>query len=208
MTRTVAVGIQSRLHTDALQGVEARASVEELLAPGSPSLMSAIGTKRTRSSPKPMTAHRLKADLEAAAKRAQRVCDAPLIDYVQLSEIGGGSSHQRTCLRWEISLLSGKIQGISAHSAPKTVQGSVFRTINQCVKAKFPTQKNREFFRENSEFPLRIRECRMSMRGVVTHQVRLNGICRTTANIDAREFRNLASPSLTVTTPDGARFWD
>ena len=89
MTRTVAVGIQSLLHTDALQGVEARASVEELLAPGPPSLMSAIGTKRTRSSPKPMTAHRLKADLEAAAKRAQRVCDAPLIDYVQLSEIGG-----------------------------------------------------------------------------------------------------------------------
>ena len=63
----------------------------------------------------------------------------------------------------ENSLLSGKIQGISADSAPETIQGSVFRTINQWVAAKFPTQWNREFFRENSEFPRRIRECRMSM---------------------------------------------
>jgi len=62
----------------------------------------------------------------------------------------------------EFSLLSGKVQGISAASAAGTGSGSVFRTINQMVAAKFPTQKNRELSRENSEFPQRIRECRMS----------------------------------------------
>jgi len=56
------------------------------------------------------------------------------------------------------SLFSGKIQGISADSAPGTGSGSVFRTINQVVAAKFPTQKNREFSRENSECPQHIKE--------------------------------------------------
>jgi hypothetical protein len=55
------------------------------------------------------------------------------------------------------SLLNGKVQGISADSAAGTGSGSVFRTINQVVAAKFPKQKNREFSRENSEFPQGIR---------------------------------------------------
>ena len=46
----------------------------------------------------------------------------------------------------EFSLLSGKVQGISADSAAGTV-GSAFRTINQVVAAKFPRQQNREFSR-------------------------------------------------------------
>ena len=93
--------------------------------------------------------------------------------YAIISGRESSLQKQRTSWRWgqssanaslnENSLLSGKIQGISADSAPETIQGSVFRTINQWVAAKFPTQWNREFFRENSEFPRRIRECRMSM---------------------------------------------
>jgi hypothetical protein len=46
----------------------------------------------------------------------------------------------------ENSLLGGKIQGISADSASGMEFGSVIRTINQAVAAKFPKQKNREFF--------------------------------------------------------------
>ena len=75
---------------------------------------------------------------------------------------GGGGSHQRTRLCGEFSLLSGKVQGISAYSAAGMGSGPVFRTINQVFAAKFPKQKNREFSRENREFPQRIRECPMS----------------------------------------------
>ena len=79
-----------------------------------------------------------------------------------IKNTGGGSSHRRTRLRPLDSLFQGKIQGISADSAAGTGTGAVFRTINQVVAAKFPKQKNREFSRENSEFPQRVRECPMS----------------------------------------------
>jgi hypothetical protein len=62
----------------------------------------------------------------------------------------------------EFSLLSGKVQGISADSAEGTCTGSAFRTINQVLAAKFPKQRNRDFSRENSECPQRNRECPMS----------------------------------------------
>ena len=62
----------------------------------------------------------------------------------------GGGSHRRTCLRWTISLLSGKIQGIFADSAPETVRGFAFRTINQTVTAKFPNQENGPELRHRS----------------------------------------------------------
>jgi hypothetical protein len=56
----------------------------------------------------------------------------------------------------------GKYSEFLLETAAEAGPGSVFRTINQIVTAKFPTQKNREFSRENSEFPQRIRECPMS----------------------------------------------
>src|SRR5680860_720524 len=87
-----------------------------------------------------------------------------IILYYQVFSSWRRKQSSANASQWEISLLRGKIQGISTDSAPETVQGSVFRTINQLVTAKFPTQQNREFSRENSEFPQRIRECRMSMR--------------------------------------------
>ena len=51
--------------------------------------MSAIGTKRTISASKLTSAHRLEADVEADARRLQRVRDAPLTDtssYQKLAE--------------------------------------------------------------------------------------------------------------------------
>jgi len=63
----------------------------------------------------------------------------------------------------KVSLLRGKVQGISADSAAGTGSGSVFWTINQAVATKFPKQKNREFSRQNSEFFQRIREGSISM---------------------------------------------
>ena len=53
------------------------------------------------------------------------------------------------------SLIRGKIQGISSISGPWRVLGP--SNLNRLV-AKFPTQQNREFNRENSEFFLRNRE--------------------------------------------------
>ena len=53
------------------------------------------------------------------------------------------------------SLIRGKIQGISSISGPWCVLRP--SNLNRLV-AKFPTQQNREFNRENSEFFLRNRE--------------------------------------------------
>ena len=83
------------------------------------------------------------------------------------------------------SLLSGKVQGIFADSAEGTGPGSVFRTINQVVAAKFPKQKNREFSRENSEFPQRNRECPMSTGTLLLGRVLINPPCRPGAETSA-----------------------
>ena len=58
---------------------------------------------------------------------------------------GGGGSLGRTRLRRAISLLSGKIQGIPAGLARRTVIGLVFLIRNQLVAARFPKPQSREF---------------------------------------------------------------
>ena len=68
---------------------------------------------------------------------------------------GCAGSQLRTALWWLNSLIHGKIQGISSISGPWHVLGS--SNLNRLV-AKFPTQQNREFNLENSEFFLRNRE--------------------------------------------------
>jgi hypothetical protein len=50
------------------------------------------------------------------------------------------------------SLITGKIQGIFANLAPKPGRGFVLRHIDQCLAAKFPARKNREFFPSIREF--------------------------------------------------------
>jgi len=53
------------------------------------------------------------------------------------------------------SLINREIQGIFADSASKPVRGVIFSYINQSLAAKFPTHKNRVFFRGIREAPIR-----------------------------------------------------
>ena len=71
---------------------------------------------------------------------------------------GGGGSHQRTRLSWVISLLSGKIQGISAASAQGHGIRPVFCSRNQLVTAKFPERVRGNFLAITGNHSERCRE--------------------------------------------------